>query len=90
MLARRAQVRRRTLMILSYALGAGKIHHLDYPPVNKHSNGISPCSTGNTSSIGGFSIAMLDYRSVPGITKRAKLVCFLQQKLAIAWGGCFF
>ena len=29
-----------------------------YPPVNKHSNGKSPCSIGNTSSNGGFSIAM--------------------------------
>ena len=35
-----------------------------YPPVNKHSNGKSPSWIGNTSSNGGFSIAMLDYRSV--------------------------
>ena len=35
-----------------------------YPPVNKHSNGKSPSWIGNTSSHGGFSIAMLDYRSV--------------------------
>ena len=35
-----------------------------YPPVNKHSNGTSPFSIGNTSSNGGFSIAMLDYRRV--------------------------
>ena len=35
-----------------------------YPPVNKHSNGKSPSGIGNTSSNGGFSIAMLDYRSV--------------------------
>ena len=35
-----------------------------YPLVNKHSNGKSPFSIGNTSSNGGFSIAMLDYRSV--------------------------
>ena len=35
-----------------------------YPPVNKHSNGNSPSWIGNTSSNGGFSIAMLDYRSV--------------------------
>ena len=35
-----------------------------YPPVNKHSNGKSPCSIGNTSSKGGFPIAMLDYRRV--------------------------
>ena len=35
------------------------------PPVNKHSNGKSPSWIGNTSSNGGFSIAMLDYRSVP-------------------------
>ena len=34
------------------------------PPVNKHSNGKSPSWIGNTSSNGGFSIAMLDYRSV--------------------------
>jgi len=32
-----------------------------YPPVNKHSNGTSPSGIGNTSSNGGFSIAMLDY-----------------------------
>ena len=35
-----------------------------YPPVNKHSNGKSPSWIGNTSSNGGFSIAMLDYRRV--------------------------
>ena len=35
-----------------------------YPPVNKHSNGKSLSWIGNTSSNGGFSIAMLDYRSV--------------------------
>ena len=34
----------------------------NYPPVNKHSNGKSPSWIGNTSSNGGFSIAMLDYR----------------------------
>ena len=32
--------------------------------VNKHSNGKSPSWIGNTSSNGGFSMAMLDYRSV--------------------------
>ena len=32
------------------------------PSVNKHSNGKSPSWIGNTSSKGGFSIAMLDYR----------------------------
>ena len=36
-----------------------------YPPVNKHSNGKSPSWIGNTSSNGGFSIAMLDYQRVP-------------------------
>ena len=36
----------------------------NYPPVNKHSNGKSPSWIGNTSSNGGCSIAMLDYRSV--------------------------
>ena len=35
-----------------------------YPPVNKHSNGKSPSWIGNTSANGGFSITMLDYRSV--------------------------
>ena len=35
-----------------------------YPPVNKQSNGKSPSWIGNTSSNGGFSIAMLDYRRV--------------------------
>ena len=38
-----------------------------YPPVNKHSNGKSPSWIGNTSSNDGFSIAMLDYRSVLGM-----------------------
>ena len=37
---------------------------MTYPPVNKHSNGKSPSWIGTTSSNGGFSIAMLDYRSV--------------------------
>ena len=32
-----------------------------------HSNGTSPSWIGTTSSNGGFSIAMLDYRSVPGV-----------------------
>ena len=45
----------------SCLLGKGK--HI-CPPVNKHSNGKSPSWIGNTSSNGGFSIAMLDYRSV--------------------------
>ena len=40
------------------------IHHELYPLVNQHSNGISPCLTGNASSNGPFSIAMLDHRSV--------------------------
>ena len=35
-----------------------------YLPANKHSNGKSPSWIGNTSSNGGFSIAVLDYRSV--------------------------
>ena len=35
-----------------------------YPLVNKHSNGKSPSWIGNTSSKGGCSIAMLDYRRV--------------------------
>ena len=38
--------------------------NIHYPPVNKHSNGKSPFSIGNTSSNGGLSIAMLDYRRV--------------------------
>ena len=33
--------------------------HIEHPPVNKHSNGISPFEIGNTSSKGPFSIAML-------------------------------
>ena len=41
-----------------------------YSPVNKHSNGKSPSWIGKTSSNGGFSIAMLDYRSVPGDSSR--------------------
>ena len=36
-----------------------------YPPVNKHSNGKSPFSIGNTSSKGLFSTAMLVYQRVP-------------------------
>ena len=36
-----------------------------YPPVNKHSNGKSPFSMGNTFSKGLFSIAMLVYQRVP-------------------------
>ena len=47
-----------------------------YPPVNKHSNGKSPSWIGNTSSNGGFSIAMLDYRSVSS---------FLQNKTTFKW-----
>ena len=39
-----------------------------YPPVNKHSNGKSPSWIGHTSSNGGFSIALLDCRSVPTFT----------------------
>ena len=35
-----------------------------YPPVNKHSNGKSPSRIENTSSNGGFFIALLDYRRV--------------------------
>ena len=37
---------------------------IDHPPVNKHSNGKFPSWIGNTSSNGGFSIAMFNYRSV--------------------------
>jgi len=37
---------------------------VDYPPVNKHSNGNPPFPIGNTSSNGGFSIAMLVYHRV--------------------------
>ena len=47
-----------------------------YHPVNKHSNGKSPSWIGNTSSNGGFSIAMLDYRSVPKITTSEKKAPF--------------
>ena len=43
-----------------------------YPLVNKHSNGKSTCSRENTSSNGPFSIAMLDYRSVDGLTSPLK------------------
>ena len=39
----------------------GKTYH---PPVNYHGNGKSPCSVGNTSSTGPFSIAMLVYQRV--------------------------
>ena len=48
-------------IIGAYILGCSPSH---YPPVNKPSNGKSPSWIGNTSSNGGFSIAMLDYRSV--------------------------
>ena len=51
----------------------------NYPPVNKHSNGKSPSWIGNTSSNGGFSIAMLDYRSVAGFwTSKLRNVSWLQ------------
>ena len=36
----------------------------DYPPINLHSNGISPSLIGSISSKGPCFIAMLDYRSV--------------------------
>ena len=47
-----------------YHIWISPINHGHYPPVNKHSNGKSPSWIGNTSSNGGFSMAMLDYRSV--------------------------
>ena len=47
-----------------------------YPPVNKHSKGKSPSWIGNTSSNGGFSIAMLNYRSVP--YKKQMMVIFVR------------
>ena len=37
---------------------------MDVHPKNKHGNGKSPCSTGNTSSNGGCSIAMLFFQGV--------------------------
>ena len=43
-----------------------------YPPVNKHSNGKSPSWVGNTSSNGGFSIAMLDYRRVRFVPQKKR------------------
>ena len=52
---------------------------LNYPPVNKHSNGKSPSWIGNTSSNGGFYIAMLDYRSVNAALNRLNTYLF--------WGG---
>ena len=62
-----------------------------YPPVNKHSNGKSPSWIGNTSTNGGFSIAMLDYRSVPSWKPLLLGVCFM---LCPFSGGddkiCFF
>ena len=41
--------------------------NISYPPVNEHGNGNSPFPIGNTSSNGGFSIAMLVYRRVPEV-----------------------
>ena len=43
----------------------GYVHYIHYTPVNYHSNGNSPFPIRNTSSNGGFSIAMLVYRRVP-------------------------
>ena len=48
----------------------------NYPLVNKYSNGISPCSMGNTSSEGLLSIAMLTYQSVPLSTSPSNY-CFM-------------
>ena len=47
-----------------------KVVFCRYPPVNKHSNGISPFSIGNTSSKGPFSIAILVYRRVGTLTPK--------------------
>ena len=44
-----------------------------YPPVNKHSNGKSPFSIGNTSSKGSFPIAMLEYHSKNSATQGPQL-----------------
>ena len=52
-----------------------------YPPVNKDSNGKSPSWIGNTSSNGGFSIAMLDYRSVGEITTHWSLTTYSNWKV---------
>ena len=56
-----------------------KQFHNPYPPVNKHSNGKSPSWIGNTSSNGGFSIAMLDYRrvtsSIVTVTSPLRSIC---------------
>ena len=51
-----------------------------YPPVNKHSNGKSPSWIGNTSSNGGFSIAMLHVR-LPECTKKKTFHCFTSKVL---------
>lgn len=48
----------------------------NYPLVNKYSNGISPCSLGNTSSGGLLSIAILTYQSVPLSTSPSNY-CFM-------------
>ena len=59
------------------------------PPVNKHSNGKSPSWIGNTYSNGGFSIAMLDYRSVRDFFFVASW-CFWRkflEKTDVPWSG---
>ena len=48
----------------------------NYPLVNKYSNGISPCSIGNTSSEGLLSIAMITYQSVP-LSASPSNYCFM-------------
>ena len=62
---------------------------------SKHSNGKSPFSIGNTSSNGGLSIAMLDYRRVSQISSHQReflfLVglkdCLLEFLFPQNWGG---
>ena len=54
----------------------------NYPLVNKYSNGISPCSIGNTSSEGLLSIAMITYQSVP-LSASPSNYCFIQSRIQI-------
>ena len=57
----------------------------DYPPVNKHSNGKSPFSIGNTSTKGPFSIAMLVYQSVTTIIWLVVELTHLKNMLTSNW-----
>ena len=59
-----------------------------YPPVNKHSNGKSPSWIGNTSSNGGFSMAMLDYWSVVETNGSVKINMYISNSCNVLSSSC--